>query len=110
MTHSDMTDDDLGPLECEPVNLRPPFAVRVPQDLSPRRVVGADTGFETWRARQITDRAAALSEPLAGLALGGYDRRILDWLAGWDVPTIGGVVSLLHRARAATPLTPGDTR
>ena len=41
----------------------------------------------------------------AGLALGGYDRRILGWLAGWDVPTIGGVVSLLHRARAATPLS-----
>lgn len=102
---------DLGPLEREPVNHRPPFAVRVPlQDRSPRRDAGADTGFEAWRARQLADRVAALREPLAGLALGGYDRRILDWLAGWDVPTIGGVVSLLHRARAATPLTPGDTR
>ena len=32
MTHPDMT-FDLGPLECEPVNHRPPFAVRVAQDL-----------------------------------------------------------------------------
>ncbi len=101
---------DLGPLDREPVNHRPPFAVRVAQDLSPRRGVGPDTGLQAWRARQLTDRVAALREPLAGLAMGGYDRRILDWLAGWDVPTIGGVVSLLHRARAATPLTPGDTR
>lgn len=114
---------DLGPLEREPVNLRPPFSVRVPLlDPPPRRGagadvgadVGADTPFETWRARQLADRVAALREPLAGLALGGYDRRILDWLAGFDVPTIGGVVSLLHRARAAapptTPRTAGDTR
>lgn len=106
------TRHDLGPLEREPVNLRPPFTVRVPLlDPSPRgRGDGADTPFETWRARQLADRVAALREPLAGLALGAHDQRILDWLARWDVPTIGGVVSLLHRARAAAPRTAGDTR
>lgn len=45
-----------------------------------------------------------IREPLAGLELGMYDRRIIEWLAGFDIPTIGGAVSLLHRARAARPL------
>ncbi len=64
---------NLGPLEREPVNLRPPFGVRAgTQDHpSPRRGVGADTGLQTWRARQLADRVAALSEPLAGLPVGG---------------------------------------
>jgi hypothetical protein len=65
MTHPDMT-DDLGPLEREPVNHRPPFAAHVPQDLSPHRGVGPDTGFEAWRARQLADRVAALSEHWPG--------------------------------------------
>jgi hypothetical protein len=42
-----------------------------------------------------------LARPLAGVALGAYDRRILAWLAGWDTPTVLTVASLLARARAA---------
>jgi hypothetical protein len=104
-------DHELGPLEREPVNLRPPFEIRVPlHDRSPRRLTGPDIPFETWRAAQLADRVAALREPLAGLALGGHDRSILDWIAGFDVPTIGGVASLLHRARAAAPRITRDPR
>jgi len=99
---------DLGPLDREPVNVRPPFHVRVPTPTPPpHRLVGPDTAFENWRDAVRADRVTALSEPLAGIDLGAYDRRILAWLAGWDVPTVGGVVSLLHRARAATPLPSG---
>lgn len=43
----------------------------------------------------------ALLRALDGVQLGAYDRRIIDWLAGWDVPTVATVVSLLHRARTA---------
>jgi hypothetical protein len=53
------------------------------------------------------DRLDALREPLAGIALGAHDRRVLDRLALWDVPTVGTVASLLHRARAARLLDGG---
>lgn len=95
----------LGPLDRKPVNIRPRFDVRTPSPAPPlRRLVGPDTAFEAWRAQLVADRAAALTEPLHGITLGVYDRRIVEWLAGWDIPTIGGVASLLHRARAARPL------
>ncbi len=35
------------------------------------------------------------------IQLGGYDERIVGWLAGWDVPVVAAVVSLLWRARHA---------
>ena len=81
---------DLRPLGAEPVSVRAPFDVHRPVI----RDVGA--------VRQ--DYLAALREPLAGIPLGAYDERIIRWLAGWDIPTAGVVVSLVHRARAARPL------
>ena len=85
-----MTRPDLRPLDVEPVSVRFPFDVRQPlvRDVA---VVRADY-------------LAALREPLAGIPLGAYDERLLAWLAGWDVPTVGTVASLLHRARAARRL------
>ena len=67
-----------------------------------RGIVVASRDFA--RAAQWADRVAAVLEPLDGLPLGTYDRRMVEWLAGFDVPTVGGVVSLLYRARAARPL------
>jgi hypothetical protein len=94
----------LGPLDREPANVRPPFDVRVPSPAPPpRRPIGPDKAWEEWRAAQWADRVAAVLEPLDGLPLGTYDRRMVEWLAGFDVPTVGGIVSLLHRARAARP-------
>ena len=85
-----MTRPDLRPLDVEPVSVRFPFDFRQPlvRDVA---VVRADY-------------LAALREPLAGIPLGAYDERLLAWLAGWDVPTVGTVASLLHRARAARRL------
>lgn len=104
-----MTSPDLGRLDREPVNVRPPFDVRVPTPPPPPRPLhGPDTAFENWRDAIRADRVAALSEPLLGIDIGNYDRRIITWMAGWDIPTIGVVVSLLHRARAARPLSNGD--
>jgi hypothetical protein len=45
--------------------------------------------------------AEQLAQPLTGLELGGYDRVILRWLAGWDTSLRVTLVSLLYRARAA---------
>lgn len=34
----------------------------------------------------------------AGIELGAYDRRIIDWLAGWDYPTVATIASLIRCA------------
>lgn len=82
-----------GPLDDAPRNIRPPFDQRRPD-------VGG-LGTERWRELRRADAVAAIREPLAGIELGAYDQRIIDWLAGYDEPTIGAIVSLLHRARQA---------
>jgi hypothetical protein len=99
-----MTRREVGPLNHEPVNIRPPFDVRMPSPVPPAGHLGSGAAFEAWRAERLADRVAALTEPLADLDLGAYDHRMIEWLAGFDIPTVGGVVSLLHRARAARPL------
>lgn len=87
---------DLRPLDIAPVSIRAPFDVRRPRiwDLAANRA----------------DYLAALTEPFGSLTLGAYDERMIAWLAGWDLPTVGTVVSLLHRVRAATPLPRGGER
>ncbi|HEY4022593.1 MAG TPA: hypothetical protein VGM75_28135 [Pseudonocardiaceae bacterium] len=52
----------------------------------------SETG-DQWRARSHADRVAALLEPLDSIELGEYDRRIIDWLAGWDTSVIGTVAA-----------------
>ena len=85
-----MTRLDLRPLDTEPVSVHAPYDVRRPV---------------SWDVSAVRhDYLTALHEPLAGVRLGAHDDRMLTWLAGWDVPTVGSVVSLLHRARAARPL------
>ncbi|MEV5124292.1 hypothetical protein AB0K49_16105 [Streptomyces decoyicus] len=44
---------------------------------------------------------AALAEAFAGVELGEYDRRIIEWVAGWDSPTVATLASLVIRARKA---------
>jgi hypothetical protein len=47
-------------------------------------------------------RAAMLTEALAGVELGAWDRRILQWLAHWcDTPTFLAILGMLQRARIA---------
>lgn len=83
--------ESLGPLDEAPRNIRPPFDQRRPD-------VG-ELGTERWRELRRADAVAAIREPLAGIELGAYDERIIEWLAGYDEPTIGAIVSLLYRAR-----------
>jgi hypothetical protein len=33
--------------------------------------------------------------------LGAYDRTVIEWLAGWDLPRVAVVVTVFHRACAA---------
>ncbi|MBV7651047.1 hypothetical protein [Streptomyces albidoflavus] len=34
----------------------------------------------------------------AGVELGTYDHRIVEWIAGWDYPTVATIASLIRRA------------
>ncbi|MBP2323810.1 hypothetical protein JOF56_004195 [Kibdelosporangium banguiense] len=65
------------------------------EDPRPRETV--HHGRDDWRE----DRVTALLEALDGIELGAHDRRIIAWLAEWEISTVGTVVSLLYRARAA---------
>ncbi|MGH3710582.1 MAG: hypothetical protein ACRDRU_14510 [Pseudonocardiaceae bacterium] len=76
----------LAPLDREPVSVRAPF-------------VSFPGG--QYRHEHAEERRAALVAALEGVELGAYDERVLDWLAGWEVPVVAGVVSLLLRVRKA---------
>jgi hypothetical protein len=76
----------IGPLDRAPVSVHAPF-------------VSYPGG--QYRHEPTEERQAALLAVLDGAQLGAYDERILHWLAGWDVPTVATVVSLLWRARDA---------
>jgi hypothetical protein len=74
----------LAPLDSEPVSVHAPFV----------SYFGGQ-----YRHERPEERQRALLAALDGVELGAYDRRILHWLARWDVPTAATVVSLLWRAR-----------
>ncbi|MET7601364.1 hypothetical protein ABZS96_02305 [Streptomyces avermitilis] len=45
-----------------------------------------------------TARVLLLNElQSAGVEMGAYDRRIVEWLAGWDSPTVATIASLIRR-------------
>jgi hypothetical protein len=74
--------EPLTPLDCEPVSMHAPF-------------VSWPGG--QYRHESVQERRATLLAALQGVPLGAYDRRIVCWLAGWDVPIVATVVSLLGR-------------
>ncbi|MBV8541924.1 MAG: hypothetical protein JO063_07800 [Pseudonocardiales bacterium] len=74
----------LAPLEREPVSVHAPF-------------VSYPGG--QYRHEPAEERRTALLAALDGVQLGAYDERIVQWLAGWDVPVVAAIVSLLRRAR-----------
>jgi hypothetical protein len=88
-----------APLDREPRSVRAPWTARDDRFDSLQR-----TDPEGWRRAVHLDRVAALLEPLAGLNLSEREHAAVAWLAGWDIPTVVALVSLLHRARAAAPL------
>lgn len=85
----------LGPLESEPVSVHAPFTYY--------------PGGQ-YRHEPVDERRAALLAALAGVQLGAYDRRIVDWLARGEVSTVATVVSLIFRARDAGQAAPGGAR
>lgn len=87
-----------APLHHEPRRIRPPFNVDGHEAANDYH---SSVTTDQWRIDRHADQVAALLEPLDGIELGAYDRRIIEWLAGWDTGTIGTIASLIYRARAA---------
>jgi hypothetical protein len=52
----------------------------------------------------VAERAVLLAGVLAGVELGGWDRRVADWLAWMDTETVLTVASWIARAREAGTL------
>lgn len=50
------------------------------------------------RSRYLKEACVA-----AGVELGAFDQRIVDWLAGWEDPTVQVVIGLISRAHAGQP-------
>lgn len=93
---------EVGPLNRDPVNVRPPFD-QWPDPIEQR----AGESIAEWRARYRANYLDALREAIGpDIALGDYDREIIDWLASWDASVVGTVCSLFYRLRATT--TEGD--
>src|SRR3954469_21422743 len=76
-----------APIDHEPWSVRPPFLVR---DDRFDHLHAVDP--EGWRRAVHLDRVAALLEPPAGLDLSEREHTIIEWLAGWDIPTVAPVV------------------
>jgi hypothetical protein len=54
--------------------------------------------------RTVMDGAIALFETsLEGIELGTYDRRIIDWLEGWEPETLAVLAGIITRAKAMQP-------
>ena len=67
---------------------------------------GVPAGPEEAPPRGFVPRAGQaeiLAGVLAGIELGTWDRRIVEWMAGWDASTVLTVASWIARARAAGP-------
>jgi hypothetical protein len=97
----------LVPLHHAPRRIRPPFDVDSYAATDDYRS-GVTT--DQWRSDRHADRVAAMLESLDGVELGAYDRRIIEWLAGWDIATVGTIASLIYRARATDTGSIGDER
>lgn len=96
---------NLGPLEREPGQIRPPFTGEW-TPFEQKRGESADS----WRSRVRADREAALLEPLEGIELGAYDMQIVEWLSTWEDSTLATIASWLYRVRAAGQQPAGGDR
>ena len=72
------------------------MSARVPMGPIEKDPIEAYRGWIDLQAEQ----SALMGEALAGVDLGAYDRRIIEWMTNMlDQPTLVTIVSLIQRAR-----------
>lgn len=70
-------------------------------------VADADPGSGPMTRDVIAARATARTRyvrgvlEVCGVQLGAYDKRIAEWVAGWDIDTIQTIAAWVERAHAA---------
>jgi hypothetical protein len=82
----------MSQIPTGPIETAPDGAIPYPEHGAPRGALA-----DLFR----TELLAALD----GMELGAYDRRMVNWLAGWDGTTVATVCSWLVRARSAASAT-----
>jgi hypothetical protein len=68
-----------------------------------REASAASLWAQQGREQGMTQAAAnlaGLAAALSGVELGSYDKRIIEWLAGWEPSTVAVICGLISRARA----------
>ena len=89
--------DDKRPGSKPPAGDRPAPAATPHEYIPPGPIEVAP--YEGYREPEV--RREALAAVLQGVPMGAYDRRIVDWLAGWDDTTCRTIASLMYRCRQA---------
>lgn len=75
------------------------WAEPMPQAVRALHAAGRARPGDPDRLIRDTRRDALLTAcSAAGVELGGFDRRIVDWLAGWEDSTVQVVIGLVARA------------
>lgn len=88
----------VGPYETESAAGNEPLLVAV-RDLHRKGLI--KSGDTDRRCRNtVMDHVLAACDQ-AGLEVGAYDRRTLEWLAGWEETTAQVMIGLISRAYAA---------
>jgi hypothetical protein len=57
----------------------------------------------------VAELSLVPADALAGVELWAHDRRVLDWLAGWDRATVLTLASWIRRAVAAAGVRTEDS-
>ncbi|MGD9526857.1 MAG: hypothetical protein AB7L91_14885 [Dehalococcoidia bacterium] len=80
--------------------LRAPWALTPPYDTRDRSLFRQpDESAEQAHNRLVARKLAVLLEPLDGVPLSDYERRVLTWVACWETHTVAVLAALLRRAR-----------
>jgi hypothetical protein len=84
---------------------RPPWALTPPYESRDRRLNRQPhESAGNAHHRIVALKLAALLEPLDGLPVSDYERRLLSWVGCWETHTVAVLAALLWRARQASPL------
>lgn len=76
-----------------------PYETEAQARAAARHITGQPPGTGAWQAGSHRMLCEALSA--AGVELGTWDHRIVQWLAGWEPSTCAVIAGLIARAHQA---------